>query len=235
MSKVLGIIPARGGSKGVPRKNIRPLAGKPMIAYSIEAALGAKSLADVVVSTEDEEIARIAKDLGAWVPFLRPAELAQDSTPSFPVAEYTINRLKEMGKSYDAAAWLQPTSPLRRSGDIDRALQILFESDTDSVVSVEPVEDYHPCRLYRLKDGYLDLIQKDDGSGLRQRLDVVYHRNGAVYAFKTEVLMKYHNFFGEKIQPYEMPRSRSVNVDDEYDLLIADFLIKHQGGLYEPK
>lgn len=230
MKKALGIIPARGGSKGVPRKNIRLVAGKPMIAYSIEAALGAKSLSDVVVSTEDEEIARIAKELGAWVPFLRPQELAQDTTPSFPVAEYTLKRLnEESDHTYDYAVWLQPTSPLRRSGDIDRALEILSESDTDSVVSVEPVEDYHPCRLYRLKGNYLGLIQKDDGSGLRQRLDPVYHRNGAVYAFKTEVLMKYHNFFGEKILPYEMPRSRSVNVDDEYDLLIADFMIKQKG------
>lgn len=227
--RVLGIIPARGGSKGVPRKNIRPVGGKPLIYYTIRESLTAQRLSDVVISTEDSEIASIAKDFGAWVPFLRPEELAQDATPSFPVAEYTIKKLEEMGKTYDYILWLQPTTPLRQASDIDRSIELLINSDVDCVLSVDPVEDYHPCRMYRLVNGVLSVLEKDNGTGLRQYLDKIYHRNGAIYAFRKEVLMEYHNFFGKKILPYEMPRSRSVNIDDEYDLLIADFLI-HRGS-----
>ena len=160
--RVLAVIPARGGSKGIPRKNIIPIHGKPLLAYSIEPALKAATLTRVIVSTEDEEIAQVAREWGADVPFMRPSELATDRAKSLPVVQHAIRTLEvEEGQPYDAVVMLQPTTPLRTSEDIDRGVRMLFETGADSVVTVVEVGGHHPFRMKRLLDdgrliNYLD-------------------------------------------------------------------------------
>lgn len=227
--KVLSIIPARSGSQGVPDKNIRNLAGKPLLAYSIQAALNSNLISDVFLSTDSKEYAEIAKQHGAWVPFLRASELAQNDSTAVSVAKNIIQRLRdEFSKEYDVVIWLQPTSPFRTAQDIDQSIEFLKEDEVDSVVSVYEVSDHHPSRMYRLQDGFLQSFVQEHPSMLRQNNEKIYHRNGAIYAFKNSTLEKYGNFFGDKIKPYLMPRERSINIDDELDFFIADYLMKRQ-------
>ncbi|MEP6903238.1 MAG: acylneuraminate cytidylyltransferase family protein, partial [Actinomycetota bacterium] len=143
--KVLGLIPARGGSKGVPRKNIRLLNGKPLLAYTAETALQCKTLARVILSTEDAEIADVGRTCGLDVPFMRPLELAQDSTPSLNVVRHALLTLQANGEDFDAICLLQPTNPLRRADDIDACVELLIRTKADSVISVLPVpHEYNP-------------------------------------------------------------------------------------------
>src|SRR5712691_3013598 len=143
--RVLGLIPARGGSKGVPRKNICMVAGKPFLQYTAEAALGALRLDRIVLSTEDDEIAEVGRRCGAEVPFLRPASLAQDTTPMLPVVQHAIRMLEAAGDHFDAVCLLQPTNPLRRASDIDDAIDLLERTQADSVISFVEVSDSHPA------------------------------------------------------------------------------------------
>ncbi|HLE57406.1 MAG TPA: acylneuraminate cytidylyltransferase family protein, partial [Rhodothermia bacterium] len=146
-TRVLAVIPARGGSKGVPRKNLVQLCGRPLIAYTIEAGLSAKSVSRLVVSTEDEEIASVARSLGADVPFIRPATLATDAAQSLPVVQHAVQAVEEFeGAPYEVIVMLQPTTPLRTADDIDSAVTLLLESGADSVVSVVDVGGHHPYR-----------------------------------------------------------------------------------------
>src|SRR5581483_400682 len=155
--RVLGLIPARGGSKGVPRKNIRLLGGKPLLAYTAEAALAAQRLTRVVLSTDDEEIAAVGQSFGVEVPFLRPVELAQDNTPTLPVVQHALRWFEEHDTRFDAICLLQPTSPLRRAADIDASIELLERSDADTVISVLPVTlEYNPPWFYsQNKAGWL--------------------------------------------------------------------------------
>jgi len=220
----LGIIPARGGSKGVLRKNIRLVGGRPLIAYTIAAAQGSELLSHFVVSTDDLEIARTATELGAPV-LMRPSELAADDTPMVPVVRHA---LAEVGLAFDAVAVLQPTTPLRQAGDIDGALRLLGESGADSVISVYQVEDHHPARMYRLEQGRLVPYDIEPPARLRQGLPVVYHRNGAVYACRRGLIEDGQTLIGLDTRPYIMPRDRSLNIDDEFDLAIAECLLTRQ-------
>lgn len=220
----LAIIPARGGSKAVLRKNIRLVAGLPLIVYTIKSAQASRSLTRVVVSTEDDEISEISKSFGCEV-IRRPPELAKDDTPTVPVVQHVFSVFNEKGEHFDYGVVLQPTSPLRTGADIDAALRILSESDADSVVSVYQVSDHHPARMYRLVNG--QLVPYDDSirSMRRQDLPPVYHRNGAVYAFRRKVLEQ-DTLLGKKILPYIMPEERSLNVDNENDLRLADLILR---------
>lgn len=214
--KILGIIPARGGSKGVPRKNIRLLGGRPLLAYTADAALGAKRLSRVVLSTDDEEIAHIGALLGLEVPFLRPADLAADSTPTLPVIEYTLNRLSENGESYDAVCLLQPTNPLRRATDIDNCIEVFCETGADSVVSVLRVPAEHdPEWVYRRNsDGFLTLASgRAAPPPRRQDLPEAFHRDGSVYITRTNVVLDEKSLYGSRIRAYEMLREFSLNID----------------------
>lgn len=225
--KILGIIPARSGSKGVPFKNVRMLAGEPLISYTVEAALNSQRLSDVVLSTDSAEFADIAKSLGVWVPFLRPENLAQDDTPAAPVAAHVLDELEaNYSKKYDIVVWLQPTSPFRKSGDIDAGVDLLISSGVDSVVSVYQVEDNHPSRMYAVENGMLKKIWMENAQNLRQKNDVVYHRNGAIYVFWKNTLAKHVNFFGNKTLPYIMSKACSINIDDEMDFQIANFFMQ---------
>ncbi len=221
--RALGIIPARGGSKGVPRKNIRPVAGRPLIGYTIAAAAGSQLLTHYVVSTDDDEIAAVARAEGAPV-LRRPPELAADDMPMLGVLQHALRERAAAGDHYDAVVVLQPTTPLRQPADIDSSLRMLMDGDADSVVSVYVVEDHHPARMYRLVDGCLEPYEHEPPGRLRQALAPVYHRNGAIYACWTRLLDQ-GLLLGGRLRPYLMPRARSVNIDDELDLALADCLL----------
>lgn len=216
--KILGIIPARGGSKGIPRKNIKLLNGKPLIAYTIEAAL-ASNLYRVIVSTDCEEIANISKEYGAEV-MMRPSHLAEDKTPTLPVLQNVISKLD---KKFDAVMTLQPTSPLRTIEDINKSIEI-FSSDkeADSLVSVVEVpHNYTPEKLMSFDGKYL---AGNSESKRRQEVSKMYARNGAaIYITKTEKLSEY--IFGGKILPYFMSKINSFDIDDIDDWKIVERLI----------
>lgn len=228
--KILAIIPARGGSKGLPRKNILDLCGKSLIAWTIEAALGSSYIDRVVVSTEDEEIAKIAREYGGEIPFLRPMELAQDRTPGMEPVLYTVKRLaKECSYLPDYVVLLQPTSPLRRTEHMDEAIELLLKSKEsfDSLISVTELE--HPVLWNKVmeSDGRLeDYQQHDKGSAqLRQEVDTVYRLNGAIYISTTESLLQMRTFETERTMGYRMDRQSSVDIDTRIDFDWAEFLM----------
>lgn len=221
----LGIIPARGGSKGLPRKNIRHLAGKPLIAHTIEAARQSRRLTRFLVSTDDAEIRQVAESCGAPV-LMRPPELAADSTPMLPVLQHVVATLKaSQGVQFDYVIILQPTSPLRNAADIDGALEALSQPDTDSVVSVYLTTHHHPSKLYKIQDGLLCPLAPDPPVRLRQKLEPIYHRNGAIFAFQTRLMEEKGLILGSQLRPFIMPQERSVDIDDEFDLQYAEFLL----------
>ncbi len=223
---ILGIIPARGGSKGVLRKNIRLVAGKPLISYSIEAALQSRRLSPIIVSTDDSEIAEVSESLGAEI-LLRPVELSGDETPMISVVRHVIEQLeRERSLRFDYCVLLQPTAPMRTAEDINAAVDILINTGADSVVSVYRVGDHHPSRMYHIEDEKLIPLQSEPQNRLRQSLPPVYHRNGAVYAFQRSLLERADSLIGPDVRPYIMPEERSVNIDNEIELLLADLLLK---------
>lgn len=225
---VLGLIPARGGSRGFPGKNIAPLGGLPVIAHSIRAAAAARRLTRTIVSTDDPVIAETCRRHGADVPFLRPAELARDDTPTLPVLLHALAALKE---PYDAVMILQPTSPLRLPADIDAAVQLLERDPAaDSVISVVAVDDNHPARMKRIEDGVLvdpPFAEAFEGQR-RQDLPPLYLRNGAIYLTRTPVLTGRHSIKGDRCLAYVMPRERSINIDQPLDIVFAEALIARQ-------
>jgi len=217
--KILGIIPARGGSKGIPKKNIKILNGKPLIAYTIEAALGS-NLNRVIVSTDCEEIASISKEYGAEV-MMRPSYLSEDQTPTLPVLQNLVSELEE---KYYAVMTLQPTSPLRTVEDINKSIEI-FKNDeeADSLVSVVEIpHNYMPEKSMFFDGNYLSGNNKIKR---RQDISTIYSRNGAaIYITKTEKLHKY--IFGEKILPYFMKKINSFDIDDMEDWEIVSKIVK---------
>lgn len=227
----LGIIPARGGSKGVPRKNIRLIAGKPLLTYAIDAARRSRRLMHFAVSTDDPEIAAVAEAAHAEAR-MRPPRLARDDTPALPVVTHLLEELDPTGTRFDSVVYMQPTSPLRTAEDIDAAVGLLEESGADSVVSVYQVDDHHPARMYRLIDGRLIPFTQEPCDRLRQKLPAVYHRNGAIYACRRCVIEDQQTMIGEDVRPYLMPYERSVNIDNEVDLLLADMLVQRGTGNY---
>lgn len=233
MNEILGLIPARGGSKSVPRKNIRILAGKPLIAWTIEAALVCSLLDRVIVSTDDIEIANVARGYGAEVPFLRPGELAQDDTPGIEPLLHAVRWLDEH-EDYrpDYALMLQPTSPLRTTEDIEAAINLAISNDADSVVSVCEVR-YHPYWTMRLDaDGTLsdfhglDLCDLQRKYPRRQDLPPAHAENGAIYLAKRSVLLECQAFYGKRLYGYVMPAERSLDVDTLWDLYLANLILQ---------
>lgn len=225
---VLAIIPARGGSKGVPRKNVKLLDGKELIGYSIDAALGARHINRVIVSTEDLEIAAVAKRLGAEVPFMRPDELANDKAPTLPVLQSVVTELEKKGERFDVVCLLQPTSPFRTSEDIDAAIQTFFNNDTDSLVSVLPVpHEYNPHWVFKPDDyGRLKIATgESEIVSRRQDLPEAYHRDGSIYLTRREVLMG-GSLYGNSISYYVSDESRYVNIDTLKDWEKAERLIQ---------
>jgi len=219
---VLAIIPARGGSKGVPRKNIRHLSGKPLIAWTIEEAQKSKYIDRLIVSTDDEEIAKVSKARGAEIPFIRPSELAQDDTPGIDPVLHAIGLLPE----YDYIVLLQPTSPLRSVEDIDACLERCIEQKSNSCVSVV-LSEKSPYWMYSLENsGVLQPVIVSEKPILRrQEAPEVFVLNGAVYVAKTAWLTKTRSFLHEETVGYVMPKERSIDVDNTLDFLILETII----------
>lgn len=226
---VLGVIPARGGSKGIPRKNLVPVLGRPLLAYTLDAALASTRLARTVVSSDDSEIIKVARQLGADVPFVRPAELADDAAGSAAVARHALNTIEALdGTAFDVVVLLEPTAPLRVAADIDAAVDLLRTSDVDSVVSVCRVEAPHPFKMQRVVDGRLKPWQEDQWyeARTRQELPPVYFLNGAVYATRASVLREAGSLWGAETGALIMPLDRSVNIDSTLDVALAEILLK---------
>lgn len=222
---VLAIIPARGGSKGVPRKNIRELGGKPLIAWTIEAAKKSNYIDRLILSSEDPEIIAIAKQWGCEVPFVRPQELAQDETPGIDPILHGIETLQE---KYDYVILLQVTSPLRTVEDIDGCLELAIREDAISCVSVtEP--DKSPYWMYKMSKGNyrLDpLIPQDRDFSCRQELPEVYALNGAIYVNRCEDLLKTKKMIQSETIGYIMPKERSIDIDTEADLIFLNYIME---------
>lgn len=215
--RILGIIPARGGSKGVPRKNIIDIQGKPLIAYSIEPALKAKNkgiIDELIVSTDDEEIAEISRNLGVEVPFLRPVELSGDKSKSVDLMIHAYNFYSDMNVVYDAVLLLQPTSPLRTADDIDEAVHIFKSTGATSLISCYREESIHEFGLYHKSGDWAVALNKEHNLGTRrQDMPELFVRNGAIYLVRTDYMLCEHNVFDEKPAMYVMPKERSINID----------------------
>ena len=228
--RVLGIVTARGGSKGIPRKNIAPLLGKPLLAYTAAAALAAKRLNRVVLSTEDEEIAQIGGRCGLEVPFLRPRELAADDTPTIPVLQDVVGKLEAGGEYYEAILVLQPTNPLRRIEDIDGAIELLERTGADSVISLVDVGEKHPARMKvvssqgRVVDPpFAEVFQGQR----RQELSKLYLREGSIYLTRRDVLMQQNFLQGRDCRAWFIPADRACNIDSPFDLFMAEQILKY--------
>jgi CMP-N-acetylneuraminic acid synthetase len=236
---VVGVIHARGGSKRVPLKNIKELAGKPLVVYIIQAALAAKTISRVIVSTDHPEIIKIAKAYDAEVPFVRPKELAED-VPSELVTQHAIDYLeKEENYPVDIAVTFQPTTPFCLPEDIDGCVYELIASGADSVISVGEITERPEWMFYLDGSGYAHnfLEEKIEGDkGISQKLPRLYTPNGGIYATRRDVLFDQNALIGEKARLWVMPRERSVDIDEPFDFLFAEFLIeKGLSKTIEPK
>jgi CMP-N,N'-diacetyllegionaminic acid synthase len=228
---VVGLIPARGGSKSIPRKNLAMLAGRPLLAHTAAAALGARRLDRTILSTDDAEIAELGRALGLEVPFLRPAQLAADTTEMVPVMRHALDRLEEHGAAATALVLLQPTSPLRTARHIDEAVELLLDSGADTVVSVVEVpHQYGPASVMtRHADGHLTPFLPGPPILRRQDKPRVFARNGpAILAVRSAVLRR-GALYGEPTLGYTMSAADSLDIDDPDDLWLAEQYIRRRG------
>lgn len=223
--KILALIPARGGSKGIKDKNIVFLAGKPLIAYSIEAAKYSKYIDDIIVTTDSEKIAEISKQYGASVPFMRPAELATDTSKTIDAVLHAIQTLKTMGKEYDVLILLQPTQPLRTNKNIDEAIEVYYKNKEDGLVSVSPVDD-SPLLIRSISnDGKLLNLLSQNSTCRRQDMPEYYKVNGCIYINKIEEINENTSFNDNKI-PFIMTKEHSIDIDELSDLCMAEYYLK---------
>ena len=230
----MAIIPARGGSKGIPGKNIADIAGKPLIAWTIEAALASRIIDRVVVSTDDDKIAEIARNHGAEVPWMRPPELALDTTATVDVLIYNLQRLEtEQNYIPDLIMLLQPTSPLRTSDDIVNAVDVYKEKDAKTVVSVCETSD-HPYLVKKLDDTGQISTFMDISSGeqnlRRQDLPPAYVLNGAIYLTGRNSLLQQKSLYEKPVFAYIMPAERSIDIDTPLDMELARVILKNMHG-----
>lgn len=222
----IAVITARSGSKGVKDKNIRQLEGKPLLAYTVEAALRSGCFDCVHVSTDSEEYAQIAKAYGADVPFLREASLATDTAGTWDVLRACVEQYDRLGQKFDTVTLLQPTSPLRDVLDIQKAFQIFEEKHAQSVVSVCEVE-HSPMLCNTLgTDGSMDGFVDLNKVGRRQDMETYYRLNGAIYIQTTKLLMEQGNLYGSGAYAYVMSQEHSIDIDTELDFLIAETILK---------
>ncbi len=226
--KVLGLVPARGGSKGVPGKNTRLLGGKPLLQYTAEAALAARLLSRVILSTENEEIARVGEECGLEVPFYRPPRLAADDTPMLPVVQHAVSWMEDQGERFDAVCLLQPTNPLRRSEDIDACIRLLETTGADAVVTILPVPaEHNPHWVYFENGSGLLRLSTGEASPIsrRQELPPAYHREGSVYVTRRNVLMNENSLYGKRLAGHLIEAESSVNIDRPSDWDRAEELL----------
>ncbi len=228
--KILGIITARGGSKGIPKKNIKLLAGKPLVAYTIKAAAKSEYLTRTIVSTDNQEIADIAAEYDADVPFMRPAEYATDNATSLDVVKHAVSTLEKKGENYDYVMILQPTSPLRTPRDIDSCIEKIVDTNADSVMSMMELQDFSIKKLKKIKDDQIFPFLEEEGaqSSMRQDLPKVFKRNCAIYLSKVSNV-KNNDLFGNVSRPYMMPYERSIDINEQIDFDLAEFFIIKNG------
>ncbi len=231
MIQVLGLIPARGGSKGIPDKNIIDLNGKPLIEYTIQAARHSAHLSNVVVSTDSSKIASVAQSIGANVPFVRPKELSHDSSGAIGVIEHAIEYFKETGHFFEYIAYLQPTSPLRTAQDIDNAINIAIDTNADAVVSVMDVP--HQFGLESLmieeastKEHWVSPALTNQPLRRQEKPHYVARNGPAIVITKPETIKQYGNLYGEKTASYKMPTNRSADIDNSDDLEYVQWLMQ---------
>jgi len=226
---ILAIIPVRGGSKGVPGKNIKLLSGKPLLAYTSEIALQSKFLKKVIVSTEDPQIGEVAKSLGLQVPFTRPIALAQDTTPTLEVIIHALQWYEKQTIFFDAVCLLQVTSPFRTVGFLDKAIEKFIASGCDSLVSVQKVpHEYNPHWTFEVnEEGHLKIATgEDEIISQRQKLPMAYHRDGSIYITKTEVLLNQNSLYGKSTAFIESDPDFYVNIDTMEDWEKAEEMIQ---------
>lgn len=222
--RILAIVPARGGSKGIPRKNVKEIGGKPLIAWTIEAAQKSKYIDHLVVSTEDHEIASVSRSYGAEV-LLRPEELAQDDTPGIDVVLHAVEQLQ----GYSYVVLLQPTSPLRTTEDIDQCLESLVSNGAPACVSLCEV-DQPPHWMYIVNEQnkLQPIVDNINQYYRRQEIPKTYALNGAIYVAETEWLFLKKSFLSEETLPFIMPRERSIDIDVPFDLEFADIVLRQR-------
>ncbi len=225
--KILGIIPARGGSKGLKRKNILPLGKKPLLQYTWESAKNSKLLTKVILSSEDVEIIEVAKGLGLEVPFKRPDNLSQDTTTSLEVVKHALHYFKEKGELFDAVCLLQPTTPFRESELIDKAIQKFISDSPDSLVSVREVpHEYNPHWIFEEKDGRLSIATGEkEIISRRQELPKAYFRDGAIYLTKASMILDQNSLYGKNIGFIDTTDSPYVNIDTPSDWEKAESIL----------
>lgn len=227
--RVLAIIPARGGSKGLPGKNIRPLCGKPLIGWTIEQAQQSKYIDEIFVSTDSQEIADVAETFGVSVPDLRPAELASDTATSASFVIYTIEKLKSEGKEFDYIILLEPTSPLRTAQDIDKVIELaLSNPDSSGVVSLGEVHMEHPQIVKRIDQNgaIVPYVEQTTKITQRQQADKAYFPYGVAYLTKTDHFLKTNQFYGANSTPYIIERWQCYEIDDIYDFTAIEAILK---------
>ncbi|MCM4154689.1 acylneuraminate cytidylyltransferase family protein [Gramella sp. AN32] len=226
--RILGIIPARGGSKGIPGKNIKLLGGKPLLGYTIASVLDSKLLSKCILSSDSEEIIKTGKQLGVEAPFIRPAEFAKDDTPSIDVVHHTLAFFAASNEYFDAVCLLQPTTPFRSKGLIDDAIRRFESGSYDSLVSVREVpHEFNPHWTFEEKNGRLQIATREKKIiSRRQELPIAFHRDGAVYLTKSEVILKQNSLYGDAIGYVENSYSDYVNLDTEADWEKAEKILK---------
>jgi CMP-N,N'-diacetyllegionaminic acid synthase len=222
--KVLAVIPARGGSKGIPRKNIIDIGGKPLIAWTIEAAKKSKYIDRIILSSEDDEIIEVASEWGCEIPFKRPIELAQDDTPGIDPVLHALDNIR----GFDYLVLLQPTSPLRSTEDIDGAIMKCIESNSNSCVSITE-SDKSPYWMFTMNKDYTlcKLLQDGRNDYQRQLLPKTYYLNGAVYVAEIKWLSTEKKFVSNSTNAYVMPKERSIDIDSIFDLRLAECMINN--------
>ena len=234
--KILGITLARGGSKSVPRKNIRPILGIPLIGYTTAEALLSRFITRFIVSTDDEEIRQVALKYGAEAPFLRPAEFSTDTASSVGALQHAVNWVEqEEGVRYDYIIELMCTNPMKTVEDIDSCIEKLIQTGADSVIAVHRIEDHHPIRIKKIiDDRIVDFCLPEKAETRRQDLKPdAYVRSGSIYALRRDHLMEDGRRYGSiESRPYILPDERAVNVDTEIDFLIAENLLQRAPRTY---
>ena len=226
--KILGLIPARGGSKGIPGKNIKILGRKPLIQYTIESAKKSQNLDFLITSSDDDQIIEIVQNLGVEAPFKRPGKLAEDHTSSLEVIKHALNYFAEREIYYDAICLLQPTTPFRKNGLIDEAIKRFIDNDFDSLVTVRQIpQEYNPHWIFENVDGHLKLAKGEKQIiSRRQELPTAYHRDGAIYLTKTDVIVEQNSLFGQKIGFIDTTQDPYVNIDTAADWEKAEDMLK---------
>jgi CMP-N-acetylneuraminic acid synthetase len=214
--RILGLIPARGGSKSIPKKNIKILQGKPLIQYTVEAAKSAKKLTSLILSSDDAAIIEVAKKLNLEVPFVRPKHLAEDKSPTLGVIQHALKFYEDQHIYFDAVCLLQVTSPFKTGKFIDKSIEKFIESKCDALVSVQKVPDeYNPHWTFKKDErGNLELFTGEkEIISRRQDLPEVYHRDGLIYITKTSVLLKQNSLYGSKLACIKSPSDYTINID----------------------